>query len=137
LIDADAGRLRQLMHNLLRNAVEALSGRDDRRVAIRTRVLDIRDGRLVELIVQDNGPGFSDDIVGSLFDPYVTTKAKGTGLGLAIVKKLVEEHAGQVSASNAPDGGAEVRNVLPVDEESRSVKPSRTPASVESRRERA
>ena len=136
-IDADAGRLRQLMHNLLSNAVEALSAREDRRVSIRTRLR--RDGasRLVDLTVRDNGPGFSDDIVGSLFDPYVTTKSKGTGLGLAIVKKLVEEHAGQVSASNADSGGALVRIVLPANEESRSVMLSRTPASVESRRERA
>ncbi len=134
-IDADAGRLRQLMHNLLRNAVEALSGRDDRRVSIRTRLL--KGSGMAELVVEDNGPGFSEDVVESVFDPYVTTKAKGTGLGLAIVKKLVEEHGGQVSASNAKDGGAIVRIVLPVNEESRSLISTRTPPSVEIRRERA
>ncbi|MEM6641066.1 MAG: ATP-binding protein [Pseudomonadota bacterium] len=135
-IDADAGRVRQLLHNLLRNAMEALASQPDGRIDIRTRVNGPADARYVELVVDDNGPGFAEDVADSLFDPYVTTKTKGTGLGLAIVKKLVEEHAGQVSAGNRPDGGARVTVVLPVNESSRSVALSRGALHAENRRER-
>jgi nitrogen fixation/metabolism regulation signal transduction histidine kinase len=67
----------------------------------------------VELRLQDNGPGFADDIMTQLFEPYVTTKPRGTGLGLPIVKKIVEEHNGQISARNI-EGGAQVTVRLPV-----------------------
>ena len=64
--------------------------------------------------VEDNGPGFRPDVIGQVFDPYVTTKSKGTGLGLAIVK-IVEEHGGRIEADNARTGGARVRIELPLD----------------------
>ncbi|WP_240992089.1 ATP-binding protein [endosymbiont of Riftia pachyptila] len=54
--------------------------------------------------MQDNGPGFDQQILKNLFEPYITTKQKGTGLGLAIVKKIVEEHSGIVWAENCKDG---------------------------------
>ncbi|MFK8014363.1 MAG: ATP-binding protein [Gammaproteobacteria bacterium] len=136
-IDADSGRLRQILHNLLRNSIEALSGRDEPSVTVRTRSLHERGHELAELRVEDNGPGFDDAIMESLFDPYVTSKPKGTGLGLAIVKKLVEEHAGQLRAGNAEGGGAYVQIILPLNEESRSVMMARAMAPGESRRERA
>lgn len=136
-IDADSGRLRQILHNLLRNAIEALSGRDTPAVTVRTRAISERGHALAQLRVEDNGPGFDDAIMESLFDPYVTSKPKGTGLGLAIVKKLVEEHAGQLRAGNADEGGAYVNIVLPMNEESRSVMMPRAMAPGESRRERA
>jgi nitrogen-specific signal transduction histidine kinase len=63
--------------------------------------------------VQDNGSGFEEAVLGRLFEPYVTTKAKGTGLGLAIVKKIIEEHGGIIWAENI-DGGARVVARLPV-----------------------
>jgi len=62
--------------------------------------------RCVELIVEDEGPGFPDDAGVDIFEPYVTTKVRGTGLGLAIVKKIADEHGGLVQAEPAPDGGA-------------------------------
>jgi nitrogen fixation/metabolism regulation signal transduction histidine kinase len=71
-------------------------------------------GRAVEIVVEDNGPGFGPDVIGQVFDPYVTTKPKGTGLGLAIVKKIVEEHGGAIDADNVRTGGARVRVELPV-----------------------
>ena len=56
------------------------------------------------IVVTDNGPGFQRDLIGTVFDPYVTSKPKGTGLGLAIVKKIVEEHGGRIEADNQRSG---------------------------------
>src|SRR6185503_13096680 len=113
-IEADAGRLRQVLHNLLRNALEAMEHQDEARVEISTRRVQNADADLVEIKVADNGPGFLRDIVHQAFDPYVTSKPKGTGLGLAIVKKLVEEHGGQINARNREQGGAEISILLPI-----------------------
>jgi two-component system, NtrC family, nitrogen regulation sensor histidine kinase NtrY len=117
-IEADAGRIRQVLHNLMRNALEATENQADAQVDIFTRY--IRDERTsaVEIKVTDNGPGFLEDIVDQAFDPYVTSKAKGTGLGLAIVKKLVEEHGGQIRARNREGRGAEISIILPLSAES-------------------
>jgi len=112
-IEADAGRLRQVLHNLLRNAVEATEHQAEAQVGISTRRVHGADADLVEIKVVDNGPGFSSDIVDQAFDPYVTSKPKGTGLGLAIVKKLVEEHGGHITARNREQGGAEISILIP------------------------
>jgi PAS domain S-box-containing protein len=112
-IEADAGRLRQVLHNLLRNAAEATEHQTEAHVEIATRCVHSGDADLVEIKVVDNGPGFSSDIVDQAFDPYVTSKPKGTGLGLAIVKKLVEEHGGQITARNREQGGAEISILIP------------------------
>jgi len=114
LIEADAGRLRQVLHNLLRNALEAMEHQDEARVEISTRRIAGADAELIEIKVADNGPGFLKDIVHQAFDPYVTSKPKGTGLGLAIVKKLVEEHGGQINARNREQGGAEISILIPI-----------------------
>ena len=113
-IEADRGRLRQIIHNLLANAIEALEGVQDPEIRVETRLVERPDGRLAEITVEDNGPGFRPDVIGQVFDPYVTTKPKGTGLGLAIVKKIVEEHGGRIEADNARTGGARVRIELPL-----------------------
>jgi nitrogen fixation/metabolism regulation signal transduction histidine kinase len=113
-IEADAGRLRQVLHNLLRNALEATEHQDEARVEISTRHATAGDADFVEIKVADNGPGFSSDIVHQAFDPYVTSKPKGTGLGLAIVKKLIEEHGGQINARNREQGGAEISILIPM-----------------------
>ncbi len=96
----DTGKLRQVLHNLIQNSEQALSGRNDACVTIETKML----GAEVELVLRDNGPGFSEEVLERAFDPYFTTKAKGTGLGLAIVKKIIEEHDGQVRLSNVETG---------------------------------
>ena len=113
-IEADAGRLRQVLHNLLRNALEATEHQDEPRVEVSTRRVVSADSDLLEIKVADNGPGFLGDIVHQAFEPYVTSKPKGTGLGLAIVKKLVEEHGGQISARNREQGGAEISILIPM-----------------------
>jgi PAS domain S-box-containing protein len=121
-IEADRGRMRQIIHNLLANAWEALEGVPNPSVCVTTRLLEQAGGtttaampgsRAVEIVVEDNGPGFRPDVIGQVFDPYVTTKPKGTGLGLAIVKKIVEEHGGAIDADNVRTGGARVRIELP------------------------
>ena len=106
----DATQLRQIIHNLLRNAEDALEGRDDARIVIRTA----RGLRHAWLTIADNGPGFPVELLPRIFEPYVTTKARGTGLGLPIVKKIVEEHQGSIEISNAPEGGARIVIRLPL-----------------------
>jgi two-component system, NtrC family, nitrogen regulation sensor histidine kinase NtrY len=108
-LEADPGRIRQLLNNLLTNSLEALDGRVNPVIMIETK----RAGDQVALTVIDNGPGFQDGLLEQAFDPYVTSKPKGTGLGLAIVRRIVEEHGGQVEVDNAPQGGARVRIQLP------------------------
>jgi len=117
-IEADRGRIRQLLNNLIKNAIEAprSSNRDSgqARVTVMTRLIRGQGTDLVEIDVIDNGDGFADDIIGELFEPYVTTKPKGTGLGLAIVKKIVEEHGGIVRAQNLATGGAAIMIRFPI-----------------------
>jgi len=103
-IAADSGRLRQVLHNLILNARDALSGTDNASVTVRTNLTDNTDNPFVELTVEDNGPGIPDSVMENLFEPYVTDKERGTGLGLAIVKKIVEEHSGSLSAANTKKG---------------------------------
>ena len=106
----DSTLMRQVIHNLLQNAQDALAGKPGGKVAIRTEALE--DG--VRLIVVDNGPGFPENMMAKMFEPYATTKPKGTGLGLPIVKKIVEELKGSIRVENLPDGGACVCVTLPV-----------------------
>jgi signal transduction histidine kinase len=84
---------------------------------ISTQCLEKESCRFIELRVRDNGPGIPDNLVGQIFEPYITTKPKGTGLGLAIVKKIVEEHGGMIWAENAEGGGACIIIRLPVSKE--------------------
>jgi nitrogen fixation/metabolism regulation signal transduction histidine kinase len=134
---ADRGRLRQLLHNLLTNAVEALEGRAAGAIAVSTRLAERGGDAVAELTVEDNGPGFQRELFGQLFDPYVTTKARGTGLGLAIVRKIVEEHGGYAEADNRTEGGARVRAVLPLGGTTRGEPGRRDTMRQEPRRERA
>lgn len=115
-IDADAVRIRQVMHNLIRNAMEAMDGQADAEVRVATQLIISDKGDMVEVRVSDEGPGFQAEALDEIFEPYVTTKPKGTGLGLAIVKKLVEEHGGNIWVESAPGDGACIRFQLPVTE---------------------
>ena len=109
-ISGDSTLLRQVMHNLLQNAQDALAGC----TAPRIRVVTAARGEMARLTVEDNGAGFPDHLMARLFEPYATTKAKGTGLGLAIVKKIVEEHQGKIRIENIAEGGARVHISLPL-----------------------
>ncbi len=100
MMNGDAGRLRQLLHNLFKNTLEAVRGRQDGSLVVRSHWVFDAGERFIDLSFEDNGSGFSDQVLERLFEPYVTTKTRGTGLGLAIVKKIVEEHNGQIRAQN-------------------------------------
>ncbi len=104
----DAPRIRQLVHNLIKNALEAQAEQTDPQVRIITRECALASRRALEIRVEDQGPGFELESLGRVFEPYVTSKSKGTGLGLAIVKKIVEEHDGTIEVSNREEGGAAV-----------------------------
>jgi nitrogen fixation/metabolism regulation signal transduction histidine kinase len=136
-ISADRMRIRQILNNLVTNSLEALEGRPGARIEIETHVAEDghRQGTAVAIVVTDNGPGFQRDLIGTVFDPYVTSKPKGTGLGLAIVKKIVEEHGGRIEADNLRSGGARVRILLPFSDGARSMG-VREPRKGEQRRER-
>ena len=113
LVRGDPDRLRQVIHNLLQNAQDALAGSSDPKIEVTT---ELADGQ-VWLRISDNGCGFPDAIIKGAFEPYVTTKPKGTGLGLAIVKRIIEEHHGTVTIENraGKEGrGAAVRISLPL-----------------------
>jgi nitrogen fixation/metabolism regulation signal transduction histidine kinase len=101
----DASQLRQVIHNLVQNALDAVNDMTDGQVTISTEAARAEDGvaRAVRLKVVDNGPGFSEKILKRAFEPYVTTKARGTGLGLAVVKKIVEEHGAKIRLNNLSD----------------------------------
>ncbi len=118
-IEGDQARLRQVIHNLLQNAEQALAEVKRPRIVICTR----RDAGTARLTVRDNGTGFPTDILVRAFEPYVTTKARGTGLGLAIVKKIVEEHSGSIEIRNLQPAGAEVAILLPVARAKLAVQP--------------
>ena len=108
-IEGDDVRLRQLLHNLLKNALEAVRQRPDSCVTVATRLVTAEGPQQVELRVDDNGPGIEQGILENVFEPYVSSKPKGSGLGLAIVKKIVEEHGGTIIADNSEAGGAQIR----------------------------
>jgi nitrogen fixation/metabolism regulation signal transduction histidine kinase len=135
-LEADRSRVRQILNNLITNALEALEGVANPRLEISTKLEAGGDVAYAVVTVCDNGPGFQRELLSRVFDPYVTSKQKGTGLGLAIVKKIVEEHGGRIDADNRPEGGARVRVVLPVKDSTRSASNTRDRRG-ELRRERA
>ena len=108
-VRADRDQLTQVVLNLLENARDAVAGRDDGKISIRTR--EAGGGALLE--ITDNGVGFDPAVQGKLFAPYFTTKHSGTGLGLAIVQRIVTDHGGKISAEGEPGKGATFRVTLP------------------------
>ena len=103
----DSTQLRQVIHNLVQNGLDAVADRPEGRVHLRTEVARTAAGvpRAVRLHVVDNGPGFPDKVLKRAFEPYVTTKSKGTGLGLAVVKKIADEHGARVRIANLGNDG--------------------------------
>ena len=113
---ADGAQMRQVIHNLVQNAQDALNSAGGRAegvdpaIEVRTELA----GDKVRLAVSDNGSGFPEELMARIFEPYVTTKPRGMGLGLAIVKKIVDEHHGSVAIENRPSRGASVSVLLPL-----------------------
>jgi len=111
---ADGAQIRQVIHNLVQNAQDALESLAARGASPAIEVRTELAGDRVRLAVSDNGAGFPEELMARIFEPYVTTKPRGTGLGLAIVKKIVDEHHGAVTIENRPSSGASVSVLLPL-----------------------
>ena len=105
--------LRQLLHNLIKNAIEAIG--DTRKPHVEVSTCDIVENaqKWIELTVADNGPGLPEGFDERWYEPYTTSKAKGTGLGLAVAKKIAEEHGGNIRAEARAGGGAQFTLRLP------------------------
>lgn len=103
-IQADPTQLRQVLHNLISNCLEASNNDQEVQIFIKTETLKSKYHAdavsAVKLSIVDNGPGFSDKILNSAFEPYVTTKATGTGLGLPMVKKILDDHGATITLKN-------------------------------------
>ena len=106
---ADATAMRQVLHNIFKNAAEAAEEAAQPQVHIHTANADGQ----ITLTVANNGKSFGKDMLANAFEPYVTDKPTGTGLGLPVVKKIVEEHGGRIALSNPAEGGACVKITLP------------------------
>jgi len=129
VIDADDGRLRQLLHNLIKNSLEAMGEQPSAQLRISTHCMEKDACKFVEIRISDNGPGIPEEVIGQLFEPYITTKPKGSGLGLAIVKKIIEEHGGMIWAENNESGGARIVIRLPVNKQDQhALTPTVNPA---------
>ncbi|RBP48829.1 sensor histidine kinase [Arenicella xantha] len=113
-IKANGSALRQVLNNLVINASHALEDVPAAKLRIRTHIAAKITGQYIDLVVEDNGSGIPEEIRESLFDPYVSSKAKGSGLGLAIVKRIVEEHSGSVWTRQSSLGGAAMHMRLPI-----------------------
>jgi len=112
-IKGDATQLRQVIHNLVQNALDAVAEKPDGHVRVCTQLAFTETGepRVLRLQVFDNGPGFAEKVLKRAFEPYVTTKSKGTGLGLAVVKKIADEHGARIRLANLHLGGDEAQAV--------------------------
>ncbi|HVP09200.1 MAG TPA: ATP-binding protein [Burkholderiales bacterium] len=117
-VRADSAQIRQVLHNLLQNAQDALESRKNSAERPVIEVSTEAAGERVRLSVADNGGGFPEEMMTRIFEPYVTTKPRGTGLGLAIVKKIVDEHRGELAIENRAAKGASVTILLPASESS-------------------
>jgi PAS domain S-box-containing protein len=104
MIKGDPVSIRQVLHNLIKNALEAIDAKGQ--IEINLNRLRKNNGNFIEIALYDDGPGIKDEQIEKIFEPYVTTKAKGTGLGLAIVKKIVEEHGGAIWVDTSRKVGA-------------------------------
>ena len=116
-VEADPGRIRQLLHNLIKNAIESTRGRKNAKILITAEHVISAPHDMMELRVIDNGPGIPDNLMDNMFEPYTSTKIKGGGLGLAVVKRIVEEHSGIVFAENRHEGGACIVVRLPASDQ--------------------
>ena len=114
-IHGDEKKLRQILNNLLKNSIDALIDIEKPRITVATRDIQISNTAFLELSIEDNGIGFTEETVSKVFEPYVSTKPKGKGLGLAIVKNIVDEHQGHIEIKNNQKG-ASVIITIPVNQ---------------------
>ncbi|NNE06908.1 MAG: HAMP domain-containing protein [Xanthomonadales bacterium] len=127
-LSADGGQIRQLLHNLIRNANEAVPPDSSASITIRSQMVNDEGLDWLELEINDEGPGFPQSVLDNPFEPYVTHKPDGSGLGLAICRKIVENHDGRIRLGNTRQGGATVRLRLPLDGRKQESVPRRDTA---------
>ena len=113
LVQADKDAILQVLNNLLGNAQDAVDKLQQGKVRVRTKIKREEAIEGVDILVDDNGAGFPEDMIDHVFEPYVTSKEKGTGLGMAIVKRIVDSHGGNVQVRNR-QVGSRVRVWLPL-----------------------
>lgn len=117
ILNIDGDRIRQLLVNLIKNALDAMYDNTEvlSTLTICSKIVDDdnNDVKNFKLSLSDNGPGIDEVLLPNLFEPYKTTKTNGDGLGLAIVKRIVEEHDGRVLAKNNKEQGASIHVFLP------------------------
>lgn len=114
LMMLDSGRMRQVLNNLIVNALQALQHTENAKLLISTQSGTGKNEKIVTITLEDNGPGIQNELMDKLFEPYVTSKEKGSGLGLAIVKKIIDEHGGAIWAKNMKSNGSCFTIQLPV-----------------------
>ena len=112
IIEADPVSIRQVIHNLIKNAQEAMDGRG--KIEIKLEKVLRNNSEYTEFSIYDDGCGLNEEQMETIFEPYVTTKVKGTGLGLAIVKKIIEEHGGVIWVDSTYNNGAGFIIQLPI-----------------------
>ena len=109
----DTALMRQVLHNLFKNAAEAAEEDEHPLVNVKAEI----EGDVVSLVIANNGKSFNPNILATAFEPYVTDKKNGTGLGLSVVKKIIDDHQGKITIANQNAGGAVIRIILPNVEE--------------------
>jgi two-component system sensor kinase FixL len=107
---ADRVQIQQVLINLMRNAIEAMEGCPERRLSVRTELVD---PHTVQVSVTDTGPGIAPEMQERLFDAFASTKSSGMGLGLSICRTIVEAHGGRIRAHPGAEGGTEFQFTLP------------------------
>jgi C4-dicarboxylate-specific signal transduction histidine kinase len=112
LVDGHRSQLRQVLFNLVHNAVESMDNTTDRSRVLRL-ITKVHSRDAIIVAVEDSGPGIDPNRLEGIFDPFITTKADGLGLGLAICRMIVERHGGQLSALSDGKNGARFQFVLP------------------------
>ncbi|MBP6562373.1 MAG: HAMP domain-containing protein [Neisseriaceae bacterium] len=110
IINADSGMMRQVLHNLLKNAIEAAEDETVPVIQIKSSIQE----KFAILEIENNGKRFSQDVLRRAFEPYITDKPSGTGLGLSVVKKIIDEHQGTITLTNQEPTGALVKIALPL-----------------------
>ncbi|HYC64788.1 MAG TPA: ATP-binding protein, partial [Reyranellaceae bacterium] len=127
-LHCDRRQISQVLTNILKNAAEAIDGREGENLPQGEIALSLTDeGKTVRIVVEDNGKGLPVEGRDRLTEPYMTTRSKGTGLGLAIVKKIMEDHGGWLALDDRKGGGARISLVFPRD--AKEVAPERPHAT--------
>lgn len=108
----DRVQIQQVLVNLLRNTVEAMSDMTDKQMQIHVEVHTVSAG-MIEVTVRDNGPGIAEDVLQRPHERFVSTKSQGMGIGLSICRRIIEAHRGHMHVGNHIGGGAEIRFTLP------------------------